>query len=202
MKSLKQLVMISITLLATAAFAVQYPGSSSPGSTQPGQVPQSQGSMQPGQSAPGNSQTGEPQAAQPQQQQSEPQAGHPSIDDQVRVLTQELNLTPEQQTKMKNVLQDQRQQAMTIVNDSSLAREGKIQKLHSLREATITKARALLNDTQQKKMDAMLQQSEQMHQQQEQQSGSPASGTSRPDNSSPSASQPGSNPPSSNRPPR
>lgn len=202
MKSMKQLIFISITLLATAAFAVQYPSSSSPGSSQAGQVPQSQGSMQPGQSAPATNQTGQPQAAQSPQQQSETQAGRPSIDDQVRVLTQELNLTPDQQTKMKNVLQDQRQQAMTIINDSSLAREGKIQKLHSLREATITKARALLNDTQQKKMDAMLQQSEQMHQQQEQQPGNSAPATSQPNNSSPSTSQPGSNPPANNRPPR
>ena len=200
MKSLKQLILISITLLATAAFAVQYSSSPSTGSAQPGQVPQSQGSMQPGQSAPGNNPTGQPQAAQPQQQQSPAQAGHPSIDDQVSVLTQELNLTPDQQTKMKNVLEDQHQQAMTIINDSSLARENKIQKLHSLRQATITKARALLNDTQQKKMDAMLQQSEQMHQQQ-QQPGSAAPGTSQPGNNSPSTTQPGSTPPS-NRPPR
>lgn len=198
MKSMKQLILISTTLLATAAFAVQYPSSSSPGSAQPGQVPQSQGSMQPGQSAP----PGQPQAAQPQQPQSQAQSGHPSIDDQVRVLTQELNLTPAQQTKMKGVLEDQHQQAMTIINDGSVAREQKVQKLHSLRETTINRARALLNDTQQKKMDAMLAQSDRTHQEQQQQPGNAAPGTSQPGNSSSGATQPGSTPPANNRPPR
>ncbi|HEX5434623.1 MAG TPA: hypothetical protein VFY05_10330, partial [Candidatus Angelobacter sp.] len=92
MKSIKQLILTSITLLATAAFAAQYPSSPSPGSAQPGQAPQSQGSMQPGQSAPDASQPGQPQAAQSGQQQSQADAGHPSIDDQVKVLTQELSL--------------------------------------------------------------------------------------------------------------
>ena len=117
MNSIKKTLLISIALLATGAFAGQYPTSPSPGSAQPGQMPQSQSPAQPGQpgqSAPGATQPGQPQSAQPDQQ-SQPQAGHPSIDDQVRMLTQELNLTPEQQTKMKNVLEEQHTQAMTII---------------------------------------------------------------------------------------
>src|SRR6185437_5309458 len=128
MKSMKRKLLTFITLLATGAFASQYPGGASQGSAQPGQVPQSQGSMQqPAQTAPGTTQPGQPQAASPDQQQQQSQAspGRPSIDDQVRVLTQELNLSADQQTKIKSVLEDQHTQAMSIINDSSLAREDK-----------------------------------------------------------------------------
>lgn len=207
MKSIKTTLCIGIALLAMGAFASQYPSSSSQGSAQPGQAPQSQGSMHPDQSAPGSAQPGQPQSAQPGQQTPQ-QAGRPSIDDQVRMLTQELSLTPEQQGRMKTVLEDQHQQAMTIINDSSLARENKVQKIRSLRETTITKARSMLNDDQKKKLDAMLQESDRMRQQQGQ-SSSPSSaqpgtspGGSQPSTSSPGTTAPGSTPPPSSRPPR
>src|SRR5215510_9213101 len=47
----------------------------------------------------------------------------PSIDDQVRVLAQELNLNDDQQGKIKTVLVDQRQQASTVIADNSLTRD-------------------------------------------------------------------------------
>jgi hypothetical protein len=83
---------------------------------------------------------------------------------------------------------------MSIINDNSLAREDKIQKIRALRETTITKARLLLNDTQQKKLDAMLQESDRMHQQQQ---GSSPSSTQP---GSPSSTQPATNPPSTTQP--
>jgi hypothetical protein len=209
MKSIKNTLCICITLLATGAFATQqYPSSPPQGSMQPGQAPQSQGSMHPDQSGPSSAQPGQQPSAQPGQQAPQQQAGRPSIDDQVRMLTQELNLTPEQQGKMKTVLEDQHQQAMTIINDSSLAREDKIQKIRSLRETTISKARSMLNDDQKKKLDAMLQESDHMRQQQGQ-SSSPSStqpgsssGSSQPSTSSPGTTSPGSTAPTPNRPPR
>jgi len=197
MKNMRPALSIWIALLAMGAFASQYPTSPSQ-TTQPTQVPQTQGSPQPGQSEPG--------AAQPGQSQSAPsgqQAGRPSIDDQIKMLTQELNLTPEQQTKMKNVLEDQHQQAMTIINDSSLQRDEKIQRIRSLRETTIGKARAMLNDDQKKKLDAMLQESDRMHQQG--QGPSPSSsqpGSAAPGSNQPSSNAPGSTPPPANKPPR
>jgi len=195
MKSIKRTLLICITLLATGAFASQYPTSPAQQSSQPGQMPQSQGStQQPAQTAPGTTQPGQPQAAQPDQQ--APQPGRPSIDDQVKMLTQELNLTPDQQTKLKSVLEDQHSQAMTIMNDSSTPREDKVQKIRSLRETTISKARAMLTDDQKKKLDAMLQESDHMHPQ----APSGASGTTQPGTSSPSSSQPSTNPPG--KPPR
>lgn len=194
MKSIKRTLLICLTLLATGAFASQYPTSPAQQSSPSGQMPQSQGSAQPGQAAPGTAQPGQPQAGQPDQQ--APQPGRPSIDDQVKMLTQELNLTPDQQTKMKNVLEDQHQQAMTIMNDSATPRDDKIQKIRSLRETTITKARSMLTDDQKKKLDAMLQESDHMHPQ----APSGAPGSTQPGTSSPSSSQPSTNPPG--KPPR
>jgi periplasmic protein CpxP/Spy len=204
MKSIKILVLTCITLLAVGAFAIQYPGGASQGSMQPGH-PQTQGSTP---SVPGSTQPGQPQTAQPDQQpQAQQQAGRPSIDDQVKMLTQQLNLTTEQQARMKNVLEDQHQQATAIINDSSLAREDKIQKIRGLRENTITRARSMLNDDQKKKLDAMLQDTERMHQQSP--SGSPSSsgpgnsGTSSPSSTSPGSTAPSSTPPTgTGRPPQ
>jgi hypothetical protein len=108
------------------------------------------------------------------------------------MLSQELSLNTDQQAKLKNILEDQHQQAMTFVNDASMSREDKIQKIRVLREATITKARGIMNDDQKKKLDAMLQQ-------QQQQQGVHSAAPGNP----PSSNPPSSNPPtSSSTPPK
>jgi len=90
-------------------------------------------------------------------------AAHPSIDDQVQSLAQQLNLSADQQAKVKTALEDQHTQAMNVVQDSSMSRDDKIQKIHTIREGTITKVRGALNDDQKKKFDVMVQQQEQQH---------------------------------------
>ena len=107
------------------------------------------------------------------------------------MLSQELSLNTDQQAKLKNILEDQHQQAMTFVNDTAMSREDKIQKIRVLREATITKARGIMNDDQKKKLDAMLQQ--------QQQGARPGAAPGNP----PSSNPPSSNPPtSSSTPPK
>jgi hypothetical protein len=171
MKSIRTTLLFCTTLVAVAAFAVQYPTSPSSGQAQSPQT--SQGTMHPDQQAPSSPSSspttredqqpqGSTQPSQGQQEQSQ-QAGRPSIDDQVRMLTTELNLSPDQQTKLRSILSDQHQQAMTVVNDTSLSRDQKVEKIKSLRETTITKARAIMNDEQKTKLDSMLQQQQQMH---------------------------------------
>lgn len=163
MKSIPTLVCCCTLLLALGAVAVQNP-TTPPPSGQP-------------QTAPPPSQ---PQAAPPSGQQEPPPQGTarsmqpPTIDDQVRALTQELSLTGEQPAKVKTMLEDQRQQAMTIVNDGSISREDKILKLQTLREGTIAKVRGILSDDQKKKLDQMLQvDEEQQPPRREQQSNPP-----------------------------
>jgi hypothetical protein len=64
---------------------------------------------------------------------------------------------------------------MTIIQDSSLQREDKIQKIHALRQSTIDKVRATLtSDDQKQKFDQMVQaQDQRMHQRDQQQQQAP-----------------------------
>ena len=164
--------------------SAQYPSSQSPST----QTPPSSQPGNPGSTAPGSPQGAAP-SAQPEQA---PPPGRPSIDDQVKMLSQELSLNTDQQAKLKNILEDQHQQAMTFVNDASMSREDKIQKIRVLREATITKARGIMNDDQKKKLDAMLQQQQQQGMHSGAAPGNP-----------PSSNPPSSNPPtSSSTPPK
>ncbi|HEY6251234.1 MAG TPA: hypothetical protein VI685_14850, partial [Candidatus Angelobacter sp.] len=101
-------------LFAVGIFALQIPStqpnqnqtgtSQAPQTTQPPQTAppaQSAPSMPPGQSA------------------QSPSQGHGSnIDDQVKILSSELNLTADQQDKVKSILTDQHQQAMSVVQDN------------------------------------------------------------------------------------
>jgi len=120
-----------------------------------------------------------------------------NIDEQVKILSDQLNLTPDQQSKTKNILIDQHQQAMTLVQDSAMPREQKMEKIHSLRETTIARIRQLLNDDQKPKFDQMIaQQNERLRQRQE---GAPTSSTP-PSGNPPSSTMPGNNPPSGNPP--
>ena len=85
-------------------------------------------------------------------------SGTPGVDDQVSALTAALNLTPDQQAKVKSILEDQHQQAVGVVNDNSLSRDAKVQKIHELRQGTIDKVRGILTSDEQKtKFDSMVQ---------------------------------------------
>lgn len=166
MKLIRTAIFSGTFLLAVGAFAQQYPSGS--------QAPQPQGGMQPSQTSPNQPPTTQPSQspgdAQQQpgaQSQGAPMASHPSIDDQVKSLSDQLNLTADQQAKVKSALEEQHTQAMTIVQDNSLAREDKIQKIHGLRETTINKVRTALNDDQKKKFDQMIQEMDQRQQQQQ-----------------------------------
>ena len=169
MKLIRTAIFSCTFLFAVGAFALQYPSGSQP------QAPQ--GGMHPSQPSP-NQQPGQPSQdpnAQPGQQpsQSAPSSsGAPTIDDQVRSLSDQLNLSPDQQAKVKTALEEQHTQAMSIVQDNNMPREDKISKIHGLRETTINKVRTALNDDQKKKFDQMIAEMDQR--QQQQQSAQPA----------------------------
>ncbi|HEX4603599.1 MAG TPA: hypothetical protein VH724_06370 [Candidatus Angelobacter sp.] len=162
MKSIKTAVLTGTFLFAVGAFAWQNPAGNP--AAQPAQQQPPQGSMQPSQAPPqqpaqnpGAMQPGQQQPGTAAQSQGAP-AGHATIDEQVKSLADQLSLSADQQAKVKTALEDQHTQAMTVVQDNSLAREDKVQKIHALREATIAKVRTSLNDDQKKKFDQMVQQ--------------------------------------------
>jgi hypothetical protein len=165
MKLIRTALISSTFLLAVGAFAQQYPGGQSPqGSMQqasPGQAsPNQPSATQPSSSQPSSVQPGQSQGdVQPApQQQSPSMAGRPSIDDQVRSLSDQLNLSTDQQAKVKTALEDQHSQAMKVAQDNTLEREDKIQKIHTIRESAINTVRSTLDEEQKKKFDQMLQQ--------------------------------------------
>lgn len=89
--------------------------------------------------------------------------GRQSVDDHVKMLTEKLNLTEDQQAKVKSILVEDHQQMRAIMDDSSLSQEDKKSKMHSLRDATHAKMREILNDDQKQKFDQMMQEMKREH---------------------------------------
>jgi len=92
--------------------------------------------------------------------------GHqmPSVDDQVKDLTKQLKLTDEQQPKVRDLLQKQRDQMSQLMQDNSLTREDKRAKMRDIHDTTTGKIRDLLTDDQKKKYDDYLQKQQQNRQ--------------------------------------
>jgi Spy/CpxP family protein refolding chaperone len=78
-----------------------------------------------------------------------------SVDDQIKHLSKKLNLTDDQQAKLKPILEDQRKQMDTIHSDSSLSREDRFSKMQALRQSSDAQIKSVLNDEQQKNFDKM-----------------------------------------------
>ncbi len=134
MKKMRTMILLCIALLAISAFAMQSQQQS------PSQQPSTQGAQ--------------PSTSQPAQG-DHPQM--PSIDEQVQRLSDRINLTNDQQTKVKTILEDQHTQAVALMKDDSTSQDDKKQKFMALRQTTISKIKDTLNDDQKKKFDAYLQ---------------------------------------------
>src|SRR5258708_38265311 len=113
-------------------------------------------------------------------QQNPPPPGPPgggrgpmSVDDQLKGLTDRLNLTADQQAKIKPILEDSHSQMQKIMQDDSMSQEDKRAKGRSIREATNGKIREVLTDDQKKQFDEMLERQRQRQQQQQQGGGAP-----------------------------
>lgn len=206
MKTIRAAAIFCIVLFAIGMFAQTSGTQSTPGQmgTQQQTTP-----AQP-QMTPPSQQTPSGQASQPgsgsQAGQSAPQSapgesGQSNIDNQVNILTEQLNLNKDQQEKVRSILVDQHEQAMTLVRDNTLSRDDKIAKIHTLRDGTINKVRGVLNADQKPKFDAMVQQQdERMRQREQGGSGNEPGGSNPPSGMSPSNTPPAGTPPASNPP--
>ena len=79
-----------------------------------------------------------------------------SSDDMVQDLTTKLNLTADQQTKIKSILDENHQQMRATMNDQSLSQEDKHAKMKSMHDSIHAKVREVLTDDQKPKFDAMV----------------------------------------------
>jgi periplasmic protein CpxP/Spy len=91
----------------------------------------------------------------------------PSVDERVQRLTQQLNLSADQQTQVRSILQSQQEQMGELRQQEAGPSPDRRQKMMAIHEATTSKIRALLNDKQQKKYD-IIQQKEQRRMQERQ----------------------------------
>src|SRR5277367_4395607 len=86
-------------------------------------------------------------------------------DKQLEHLTKTLNLTSDQQTQIKPILENQQQQMMQLHEDQSLSRDDKMAKAKSLHADTTSKIEAVLTPDQKQKYEAMQQQMQERMQQ-------------------------------------
>lgn len=87
------------------------------------------------------------------------QMGPMSTDQRLQHMTQMLNLTSDQQTKIKPILENESQQMQALRADTSMSREDKMGKMRSIRETTNSQIKPILNTDQQQKWEQA-----QMHQ--------------------------------------
>jgi protein CpxP len=78
-----------------------------------------------------------------------------------QMLSQHLNLTPDQQSKVKDIFTAQQKQMQSLMQDSSGSREDKRAKFEQMRSETDSQIRAVLTGDQQQKFDTMLKDREQ-----------------------------------------
>lgn len=82
--------------------------------------------------------------------------GMGNVDDHVKELSTKLNLTADQQTKVKAILEENHQQMRATMNDQSLSKEDKHAKMKSMHDSVHAKVRDILTDEQKPKFDAMV----------------------------------------------
>jgi hypothetical protein len=82
---------------------------------------------------------------------------HASLDPARRTaeLTAQLNLTPDQQTKVLSALQSENAQLQSVLQDASISREECHSKTRNIRTATDSQIREMLDSNQQKQWDEM-----------------------------------------------
>jgi Spy/CpxP family protein refolding chaperone len=104
-----------------------------------------------------------PEGAPPQGRQGGPGRGAmPNIDDRVSRLTKELKLSDDQQKQVRSVFEDQQAQVMQLKkNSESMDPAERRQKMMAIHDASTEKIKAVLNDTQKKQYDQILQEQRQ-----------------------------------------
>jgi hypothetical protein len=83
--------------------------------------------------------------------------GVPTVEVQLKVLTEKLDLTGDQQARITPILQELHDSTQKIVQDKSLSREERLGKVRPQRYKANKQIREILNDDQKKKLDQYLQ---------------------------------------------
>lgn len=87
------------------------------------------------------------------------QWGHgqpPTVDQRLQRMTQQLNLTEDQQQKIKPILENESTQMQSLRADTSLSQDDRMAKMKQIRENTVSQINPLLNADQQKQYTEMM----------------------------------------------
>jgi Spy/CpxP family protein refolding chaperone len=83
--------------------------------------------------------------------------GLPDVGDQLKVLTQKLDLSADQQRKVKTILQELHDASLRLVQNENIPEDELLRKVRPLRMNADKKIREILTDDQRKKLDLYLQ---------------------------------------------
>jgi DNA-binding transcriptional ArsR family regulator len=83
------------------------------------------------------------------------QPSEPAIEAHLKVLTEKLGLTKEQQAKTRPILQEMSDAEQKIKRDDNLSHKERLEKVRPLREEADKKLRKILNDDQKVKLDQL-----------------------------------------------
>ncbi|HEY3930149.1 MAG TPA: hypothetical protein VGL89_17385 [Candidatus Koribacter sp.] len=81
----------------------------------------------------------------------------PSVDEHLKVLSAKLDLTADQQAKIRPILEEIQASAEKVMEDPNLTADARHEKLRALHVKAAKEAREYLSTEQQEKMDAMMQ---------------------------------------------
>ena len=79
-----------------------------------------------------------------------------SSDQRLQMLTQQLNLSSDQQTQIKPILENESTQMQSLRSDSSLSQQDRMSKMMAIRQNTSSQIKPILNAEQQTKYDQMM----------------------------------------------
>lgn len=77
------------------------------------------------------------------------------IDDRVKALAKNLDLSEAQQAAVKKILEQRQQETMRLRLDSSISGSARIQQFRALQDSTVQKIRTVLNKEQREKYDPL-----------------------------------------------
>ncbi len=80
-----------------------------------------------------------------------------SADQRLQMLTQQLNLTSDQQTQIKPILENESQQMQSLRSDTSLSQQDRMSKMQAIHETTSSQIKPILTPDQQTKWQQMMQ---------------------------------------------
>jgi Spy/CpxP family protein refolding chaperone len=83
------------------------------------------------------------------------QSGVPSVEQHLKLLTEKLDLTVDQQASVKPILQEMQDGTQKLMQDQSLTREERLEKVKPLRMKADKQIREVLNDDQKKRLDQL-----------------------------------------------